>query len=72
MSERVRVYAGVRVLWVWLTHTATVVRSQLCGGEERVTQPPHPLSSLRLDAAFVVNYDQVRSPKLTVVFSQSS
>ena len=31
---------------------------QLCGGEQRVTQHPHPLSSLRLDAAFVVNYDQ--------------
>ena len=31
---------------------------QLCGGEGRVLQPPHPMSSLWLDAAFVVNYDQ--------------
>jgi hypothetical protein len=31
---------------------------QLCGGADRVVQWPDPLSSLRLDAAFVVNYDQ--------------
>jgi hypothetical protein len=31
---------------------------QLCGGEDRVVQWPDPLSSLKLDAAFNINYDQ--------------
>jgi hypothetical protein len=31
---------------------------QLCGGADRVVQYPEPLSSLKLDAAFNINYDQ--------------